>query len=443
MIKVSVVLPVYNVENYLRECLDSILNQTLTDIEVICINDGSTDRSLDILKEYAAKDQRVIVMDNERKMGAAESRNAGIRLARGEYLAILDADDFCHRRMLEIAYTNCAEADADIGTYDYAKFDHQSKNAIVYSMPLFFAKKIGRHIFDFAELPEQIFQLVSCAPWNKIFKRKFVLDSGIEFQNLPNSNDTYFGYMILTKARRIHYIDTPEPLYYYRFNTPSQTTSHVYRHPDSTFKALGAMRETLLAQGEFERYRRSFYSRVIDNIYYMLDKAKGLPAAELLELVYEEGLRPLQMLDCQENDFLSKYQFNRYQYLLHKGEGDMQPFSALSIEEMFRFLSNTGFKFGLWGYGLFGKAFYQASKEHGFELTSIIDEDRNKTGMQVDRLKIEPFTEAAEKVDAVIVTNSFYGKSILKRIKQSGSKTKLIDLDGYLRFGLRLEDCIF
>ena len=98
-VKVSVILPVYNVEKYLKECLDSILNQTLQEIEVICVDDGSTDRSLEILREYEKKDKRVIVLTQENK-GAGAARNKGLAIAKGEYLSFLDSDDFfCFRNV--------------------------------------------------------------------------------------------------------------------------------------------------------------------------------------------------------------------------------------------------------------------------------------------------------------------------------------------------------
>ena len=99
-IKVSVILPVYNGETYLSECLDAILGQTLKEIEVICVNDGSTDRSPEILREYAARDSRIRVIDQE-NTGAGAARNNGMAQARGEYLSFLDADDFFEPQMLE------------------------------------------------------------------------------------------------------------------------------------------------------------------------------------------------------------------------------------------------------------------------------------------------------------------------------------------------------
>ena len=92
-IKVSVIIPVYNTENYLRECLDSVLAQTLREIEVICVDDGSTDNSLNILKEYQNKDTRIVVLTQENRSAGA-ARNYGLSIAKGKYLSFLDSDDF-------------------------------------------------------------------------------------------------------------------------------------------------------------------------------------------------------------------------------------------------------------------------------------------------------------------------------------------------------------
>ena len=93
MAKVSVIIPVYNVEPYLKQCMDSVVGQTLKDIEIICVDDGSTDGSLDILKEYATEDSRIQIIE-QKNAGAGAARNNGMRHATGKYLSFLDSDDF-------------------------------------------------------------------------------------------------------------------------------------------------------------------------------------------------------------------------------------------------------------------------------------------------------------------------------------------------------------
>ena len=113
MAKVSVIIPVYNVENYIRQCLDSVINQTLKDIEIICIDDGSTDDSGVILDEYASKDSRIKVIHNSNQ-GAGPSRNLGIQMSCGKYLSILDSDDIFDLKMLELLFNKAELTNADI-----------------------------------------------------------------------------------------------------------------------------------------------------------------------------------------------------------------------------------------------------------------------------------------------------------------------------------------
>ena len=104
MPKISVIIPVYNVEKYLPKCLDSLINQTLSDIEIICINDCSTDNSLEILEEYASKDERIKIIDLKENQGAAAARNKGLEIAKGEYLGFVDPDDYVDLNFYEELY---------------------------------------------------------------------------------------------------------------------------------------------------------------------------------------------------------------------------------------------------------------------------------------------------------------------------------------------------
>lgn len=113
MPKVSVIIPVYNTEKYLRKCLDSVCNQTLSDIEIICVNDCSPDNSLEILNEYAQKDNRIKVINFEENKGVSIARNTGIDSATGEFIGFVDADDFVDLDFYEKLYNKATETGAD------------------------------------------------------------------------------------------------------------------------------------------------------------------------------------------------------------------------------------------------------------------------------------------------------------------------------------------
>ena len=127
--KVSIVLPIYNAEPYLRECLDSCIHQTLEDIEIICVNDGSTDNSLKIIKEYADKDIRIRYIDKP-NAGYGQTMNCGMALASGEYIGIVEPDDFIKLDMYETLYKKAKSENFDIVKSDYCTFDKKSSQYV-------------------------------------------------------------------------------------------------------------------------------------------------------------------------------------------------------------------------------------------------------------------------------------------------------------------------
>ncbi|MFR2030199.1 MAG: glycosyltransferase family 2 protein [Collinsella sp.] len=122
--KVSILVPICNVERYLRECLNSLVNQTLREIEIICINDGSTDSSLSIIREYERRDTRIVVIDKPNS-GYGDSMNKGIELARGEYIGIVESDDFASLNMFETLYKEAVKNDLDVVRSNY--YAHRTK----------------------------------------------------------------------------------------------------------------------------------------------------------------------------------------------------------------------------------------------------------------------------------------------------------------------------
>ena len=128
--KVSIIIPVYNVEKYLKKCLDSVINQTLKDIEIICIDDGSTDSSYTILNEYAQKDNRFVIL-KQKNNGAGAARNKGIEIAKGEYLYFLDSDDFVDITLLEKAHTKIKENDCDICIFKNYFYNDNTKEKYI------------------------------------------------------------------------------------------------------------------------------------------------------------------------------------------------------------------------------------------------------------------------------------------------------------------------
>ena len=141
-VRVSVIITVYNIERYIGECLDSILNQDIDEIEVICVDDASTDNSYMVLKEYEKKDRRIHIILNETNMGQASSRNVGCRLAKGEYLYVMDGDDWLKPGALRKLYACAKEDNLDILTFSAESFaDSQSTESLGAKMRDFYIRK--------------------------------------------------------------------------------------------------------------------------------------------------------------------------------------------------------------------------------------------------------------------------------------------------------------
>ena len=220
MAKVSVVVPVYNVEKYLTECLDSIINQTLEDIEIICVNDGSTDSSLEILNNYAQKDKRIIVI-NKANSGYGNTMNIGINASTGEYIGIIESDDFADKNMFEDLYKTAKENDADIVKSDW--YHYWSKNK--------FSRKNNRIS------PAKAFKLTNSkqdksllridpSVWSAIYKRDFLNKYNIRFLETPGASyqDLAFSFKVFALAERVILIDKAY-LYYRQDNMNSSVKS--------------------------------------------------------------------------------------------------------------------------------------------------------------------------------------------------------------------------
>ena len=174
MTKVSIIVPVYNVEEYLKRCLDSLVNQTLSDIEIICVNDGSTDGSAQILEEFAQKDNRIKVT-SQINSGVSEARNVGVKQATGEFIGYVDPDDFIEPDFYEKLYNSAKENDCDIACSSVIRENNKKKKVLIKYDKQIIAKDV-KEKFELAHIPEH------CYIWNKIYKREKLKNSGITFR---------------------------------------------------------------------------------------------------------------------------------------------------------------------------------------------------------------------------------------------------------------------
>ncbi len=218
--KVSVIVPVYNVENYLRECLQSLVDQTLQDIEILVINDGSPDNSQSIIDEFAAAYPEKIRPFVKENGGLSDARNFGLDRAKGAFIAFVDSDDYVALDMMEKLYNAAMEGDADLVICDLTKFYPVSKKKIKrISHPVTSHTDYGMSIFE----NPLILRYASSYACNKLFKREIFTESGLRFPRNQWFEDSAVVYNLLAQAKRIAAVK--EELYFYRINRPGAITS--------------------------------------------------------------------------------------------------------------------------------------------------------------------------------------------------------------------------
>lgn len=225
-IKVSVIMPIYNAYDYLHPALDSVLDQTLREIEIICIDDGSTDRSLEIIKEYQQNDARVRIV-TENNAGVSTARNKGIVRARGEYIIFLDADDFYHPELLEKLYNRAVRDNLDI---TLTRFDIFNNKTVKFSPAIDEDHGDiynGGAVVSKNEYPNYILSSASGYVWNKLFKASFLKEKELTFApELYVFEDVYFVCCALSLAERIGKVE--EVLVHHRIYS-DQSRSKLFR----------------------------------------------------------------------------------------------------------------------------------------------------------------------------------------------------------------------
>lgn len=216
--KVSVILPIYNVANYLPKCLDSLLKQTLQDIEIICVNDASPDNSFEILQEYATKDKRIKIL-NQANTGPGCARNNGIKAASGEYVGFVDPDDWVEQEMFQKMYDTAIENNADI--VECGVMTHNEKTGKTKSKQGFVGVISGK-AFTVKDYPEYVFDGITSG-WNKLCRRTFLLENDIWYSNGRAAEDHYFTIKARLLAQSA--VCLPEAYYNYLVRQSSLTQS--------------------------------------------------------------------------------------------------------------------------------------------------------------------------------------------------------------------------
>lgn len=250
---VSIIVPVYNSERYLPTLLDSIQSQTYRNLEIICVNDGSTDHSLRIVNAYARTDDRILVVDKSNS-GAASTRNVGLEHVHGDYLCFVDSDDYIVDRAIEKLVYTALMADVDAVIFDMDNFDDRTgqtspTNAVVKEhVP-------SNIVFTCSDVPNFYKRVVGFTV-NKLYRSSYLKDLNLRFPLIGAHEDMPFTYLALSSAQSLFYLD--ETLYFYRRDREGSLSDGTNDDSRYMLAALDAFRTDLKRFGLWEKRERDF-----------------------------------------------------------------------------------------------------------------------------------------------------------------------------------------
>ncbi|WP_273215386.1 glycosyltransferase family 2 protein [Helicobacter japonicus] len=354
---VSVVIPIYNVEKYVAQCLDSIINQSYTNLEIICVNDGSTDSSGAIVQEYARKDYRIRYFEQENQ-GGGVARNTGLKKARGEWVLIFDSDDYMRSFAIESLLQRALQSKSQIVI---AKSEELSENGNI--VPMDWALRLDllpqKEIFNYKDMGDCIFGFCVGWAWDKLYNRAFIESHNLRFEPVKSSDDLLFTFSSLVQADSISVCE--KVLFTHRKHSTSVESSRD-KVPTLFLSSVSKWRDSLIKMGIFSQVQRSFMNWTLSFCLWHLHTLKSNEAYYQLFVALKIALCDLGISHYPKAMFYDKKHYAQMRYILlvplwlHK----LNSFRVCDIKGIFRLrLSRNGSVIRI-----FGKTLYSNGKHY-------------------------------------------------------------------------------
>lgn len=413
-ITISCIMPVYNSEKYIRETLDSMLNQSFTHFELICVDDCSIDQSFDILKEYQTKDKRIKIISNEKNMGAGESRNIGFKKATGKYIIFVDSDDIFDSDMFEKAYRCACDTDADVVCWGY-RIERCAINGITEKTITY--NRVKASTLTNKNISLKDIKEMSYAVFTKLIKKQLIDEFNIRFQDLPNSNDVFFVSQVLFRAKKVVMLN--QCLMTYKYNLDENLSSKrsrkenyiLYAHKEvmryleenhlnlsfATEEYIEYALDAIMTEMSYPKYSMSDYSKqfILDTLHQdeeiqkLLRKYKNSDKfAPHIKVMIEDALN----LKCD----ISK---NLYTYCSDEIKQLRKDYSCIAI----------------WGCGKIGKSFLDEMDRQNIRIDYVIDQDTQKKGLFYNNHMIFCYEDVKDQVQVIMIASEQYRDEVEKQ----------------------------
>jgi len=408
-VEVSIIIPLYNAERYLEETMTCIDNQAFERMEVIVINDGSTDYTEDIVKRHITRNERIRYFKNDVRMGAAYSRNKGLQHSVGKYCVFWDGDDIYDENLVSRLYSKAKEFDADVVLCEYSQCDSNDILKDIQSKGNFLSKKSSFPYFCIKEVKMNEVVHLPSSLGGLFFKRDFVSRENIHFQNLESSNDVYFSLYSLFVANRIVFMESEKVLWKQRIhNTYSRISNN--RKPINEYLALKKLGEELIASNKMEElvnqylYRTfSYFVTTVQNEkniaqkkkYYEFLKSTGIDEVLLMMEGYKNIIDDsiFRIVDLYKNCTMD---FEWYDRMF-----GFESYLQANKEDLLRKVNNR--RIAVWGAGKHGKVFERFCVENDIIICKYIDTMESRNG-EIGVVYTITNDTSLEGIDLVVVT---------------------------------------
>ncbi len=379
---ISVIIPCYNVSNYIEECLDSFLEQTYTDFEIICVDDGSKDDTAEIIEAYAKRDSRISLIRQSNQY-AGVARNNGMKYAKGEYLLFFDGDDFCEQDMLDKMVESARRYRSDIVVCDIRSYDNiacEYMDAVGYLRTSYVREFEERGTVSYRDIPDYILTFAFSGPQNKLYRKEFIEREGLIFQASKRDNDEYFVCLSMALADRISWL--PEKLMTYRINNPAslQGFGEAEIDVEDIISTARYLKAGLQERGRYETVKRSFLNQILIRYVGLVEAQRSLSNFEKVYDFVKNTVFPEFGIDeMSTDDMISRVEEYRQimkgdvrEYLfwkmkkLQEGNGEQFPFPFRMIKGYHRI--------AIYGAGNIGRSYYRQLKKHSnYEIVGWYD----------------------------------------------------------------------
>lgn len=441
---ISIIMPVYNPGKYLHTAIMGILSQSYENLELICINDASTDGSDHVLLQYQKHNKRIRLVHHKENTGAARSRNEGIELASGKYIFFVDADDVFEKDLLKCMVQVAEQESADMVYISYDTFeDGDQYSSDIRGDYYYFGEWFSQYNKK-EKCPKGLLRSIPLAPYSRLYSSEFIRDNKLQFQDLKSSNDVYFGIMATFLSKKVAFSDEQVSFVHVRTHGGRYRISN-QRNPYDNFTAyaylLREMKKLRMPDINIEIVQERF----LDNMLWELKGCTSDQREEFYQFIRREGLKEMEIL--KEDGLVNLAPvFQKIAESFYGKSLKSKWFETFSLVEcyietnkrkiikLFDQIASQGKLCGIWGAGKDGLRLANFCAENHCRCKGFIDSDEKKWGETIAGYEIFPPEDALGTVNSVIVLNQKYFNDIYDRIKAMHKGIEMVSLCMYLQY---------